>query len=174
MPLLADEGEIEILEAADAEDGQCVFIVERPDLCIIDINLPTVSRFELARRILERAPEAPIIMFSMNDDPGLCRARDRMRRQGYVSKTGDPDDLVEAIRAIGSGGTYLPSAIARNIAFAGPTLAQSPLSKLNPARDGDPAAARRRQEPVGDRLAGAIVLRRRSPTPRPSCARSSG
>ena len=30
--VLADEGEIEILEAADAEDGECVFIVERPDL----------------------------------------------------------------------------------------------------------------------------------------------
>ena len=40
--VLADEGEIEILEAADAEDGECVFIVERPDLSIIDINLPTV------------------------------------------------------------------------------------------------------------------------------------
>lgn len=108
--VLADEGEIEILEAADAEDGECVFIVERPDLCIIDINLPTVSGFELARRILERAPEARIIMFSMNDDP---------------------DDLVEAIRTVGGGGTYLPTAIARSIAFAGPTLAQSPLSKLN-------------------------------------------
>ena len=122
--VLADEGEIEILEAADAEDGECVFIVERPDLCVIDINLPTVSGFELARRILDRAPEARIIMFSMNDDPAFGA-------KGYVSKTGDPDDLVEAIRTVGSGGTYLPSAIARSIAFAGPALAQSPLAKLN-------------------------------------------
>ncbi|MDE2377707.1 response regulator transcription factor, partial [Bradyrhizobium sp.] len=64
--VLADEGEIDILEAADAESGECVFIVERPDISVIDINLPTVSGFELARRILERAPEARIIMFSMN------------------------------------------------------------------------------------------------------------
>src|SRR5439155_15306996 len=67
--VLADEGEIEILEAADDEEGECVFIVERPDLSIIDINLPTVSGFELARRILERAPEARIIMFRMIDHP---------------------------------------------------------------------------------------------------------
>jgi two-component system, NarL family, invasion response regulator UvrY len=127
--VLADEGEIEILEAADAEDGECVFIVECPDLCIID--LPTVSGFELARRILERAPQARIIMFSMNDDPAFAARAIECGAKGYVSKTGDPDDLVEAIRAVGSGGTYLPSAIARSIAFAGPALAQSPLSKLN-------------------------------------------
>ena len=53
--VLADEGEIDILEAADAEDGECVFIVERPDICVIDINLPTVSGFELARRIRSHA-----------------------------------------------------------------------------------------------------------------------
>ncbi|OPY98037.1 DNA-binding response regulator [Bradyrhizobium sacchari] len=129
--VLADEGEIEILEAADAEDGECVFIVERPDLCIIDINLPTVSGFELARRILERAPDARIIMFSMNDDPAFAARAIECGAKGYVSKTGDPDDLVEAIRAVGAGGTYLPTAIARSIAFAGPALAQSPLSKLN-------------------------------------------
>jgi DNA-binding NarL/FixJ family response regulator len=37
---------------------------------------------------------------------------------------------MEAIREVGNGGTYLPPAIARSIAFAGPALAKSPLSKL--------------------------------------------
>jgi DNA-binding NarL/FixJ family response regulator len=129
--VLADEGEIDILEAADAEDGECVFIVERPDICVIDINLPTVSGFELSRRILERAPEARIIMFSMNDDPAFAARAIECGARGYVSKTGDPNDLVEAIRAVGNGETYLPSAMARSIAFAGPALAQNPLSKLN-------------------------------------------
>ena len=128
--VLADEGEIEILEAADAEDGECVFIVERPDLCIIDINLPTVSGFELARRILERAADARIIMFSMNDDPVFAARAIEIGAKGYVSKTGDPNDLVEAIREVGKGGVYLPPAIARSIAFAGPAFARSPLSKL--------------------------------------------
>src|SRR6476469_10276920 len=64
--VLADEGEIEILEAADAESGECVFIVERPDLCIIDINLPTVSGFELPPRLLECAADARLIFYSMH------------------------------------------------------------------------------------------------------------
>jgi len=128
--VLADEGEIEILEAADAEDGECVFIVERPDLSIIDINLPTVSGFELARRILARASSARIIMFSMNDDPIFAARAIEIGAKGYVSKAGDPCDLVAAIREVGNGGVYLPAAMARSVAFAGPAFAQNPLSKL--------------------------------------------
>jgi len=129
--VLADEPGIALLEAPDAESGERVFTAERPDICVIDINLPTVSGFELARRILDRAPTARIIMFSMNDDPAFAARAIEIGARGYVSKTGDPDDLVEAIRAVGKGETYLPSAIARSIAFAGPALAQNPLSKLN-------------------------------------------
>ena len=128
--LLADDPEIVILEAPDAESGERMFFAEHPDICIIDINLPTVSGFELARRILERVASASIIMFSMNDDPIFAARAIEVGAKGYVSKSGDPCDLVEAIREVGNGGVYLPPAIARSIAFAGPALAQSPLSKL--------------------------------------------
>ena len=40
--LFADEPEIVLLEATDAESGERVFVAERPDICVIDINLPTV------------------------------------------------------------------------------------------------------------------------------------
>ena len=128
--LLANDPEIVILEAPDAESGERMFVAEHPDICIIDINLPTVSGFELARRILERVASASIIMFSMNDDPIFAARAIEVGAKGYVSKSGDPCDLVEAIREVGNGGVYLPPAIARSIAFAGPALTQSPLSKL--------------------------------------------
>jgi DNA-binding NarL/FixJ family response regulator len=128
--LLADQPEIALLEAADAESGERVFIAEHPDICVIDINLPTVSGFELARRILARDGSARIIMFSMNDDPVFAARAIDIGAKGYVSKAGDPNDLVEAIHEVGKGGGYLPPAMARSIAFAGPTFAQSPLSKL--------------------------------------------
>jgi two-component system, NarL family, invasion response regulator UvrY len=128
--VLADEPEMILLEASDAESGEHAFNAERPDICVVDINLPTVSGFELARRILARDGSARIIMFSMNDDPVFAARAIEVGAKGYVSKTGDPDDLVEAIREVGKGGTYLPPAMARSIAFAGPAFAQSPLSKL--------------------------------------------
>jgi two-component system invasion response regulator UvrY len=129
--LFADDPEIVILEAPDAENGERVFAARYPHVCVIDINLPTVSGFELARRILARDQSARIIMFSMNDDPAFAARAIEIGARGYVSKSGDPYDLVEAIREVSNGGTYLPPAIARSIAFAGPTYAKNPLSKLN-------------------------------------------
>ena len=128
--LFADDPAIVILEAACAESGERAFVDEQPDICVLDINLPTVSGFELARRILARDAAARIIMFSMNDDPIFAARAIESGAKGYVSKAGDPNDLVEAVREVGKGGTYLPPAIARSIAFAGPALAKSPLSKL--------------------------------------------
>src|SRR5213592_4274756 len=123
--VFADEPEVVLLEAADAESGERAFVAERPDICVLDINLPTVSGFELARRILERDASARIIMFSMNDDPIFAARAIELGAKGYVSKSGDPYDLVEAICEVGQGGTYLPTAIAQRIAFAGPALTQS-------------------------------------------------
>jgi two-component system invasion response regulator UvrY len=128
--LFADDPEMVMLDASDAESGERVFADEHPDVCVLDINLPTVSGFELARRILGRDASARIIMFSMNDDPIFAARAIEIGAKGYVSKAGDPCDLVEAICEVGKGGTYLPPAIAQRIAFAGPSLTQSPLSKL--------------------------------------------
>jgi two-component system invasion response regulator UvrY len=128
--LFADDPEIEVMEAADAETGEREFAAQQPDICVLDINLPTVSGFELARRILGRDASARIIMFSMNDDPVFAARAIEIGAKGYVSKTGDPQDLIEAIREVGNGGVYLPPAMARSIAFAGPAFARNPLAKL--------------------------------------------
>lgn len=129
--VLADETDIIILEAPDAETAERVFVAERPDICLIDINLPTVSGFELARRVLAHDAGARIIIFSMNDDPVFVGRAIEVGAKGFVSKTGDPQDLVDAIREVGKGGVYLPPALARSIAFAGQAVATNPLSKLN-------------------------------------------
>jgi two-component system, NarL family, invasion response regulator UvrY len=129
--VLADEPDIVLLEAADAESAERIFAAERPDICLIDINLPTVSGFELARRILAHDSHARIIMFSMNDDPVYVARAIEVGAKGFLSKTGDPQNLIEAIHEVGKGGVYLPPALAQSMAFAGPKVARNPLSKLN-------------------------------------------
>lgn len=129
--VFADEPEIELLEASDAASGEQIFLTGDPDICIIDINLPVISGFELARRIQARDAAARIIMFSMNDDPIFAARAIDVGAKGYVSKAGDPQDLVEAVHEVAAGGVYLPAAIARNIAFSGRSVEQGPLSKLN-------------------------------------------
>jgi len=128
--LFADDPEIDIVDASDAESGERVFGEQDPDICVLDINLPTVSGFELARRLLGHDASARIIMFSMNDDPVFAARAIDVGAKGFVSKAGDPQELVEAIREVAKGGVYLPPAIAQSIAFAGPSFARSPLSKL--------------------------------------------
>jgi len=130
--LMAGDPDMVILEAASAETGLEVFVAERPDVSVLDINLPGVSGFELTRRILARDASARIIVFSMNDDPIFAARAIDCGAKGYVSKSGDPADLVEAIRAVGGGGVFLPPAIAQGIAFARATSPEGRLAKLTP------------------------------------------
>ncbi|MDE2063253.1 MAG: response regulator transcription factor [Bradyrhizobium sp.] len=129
--VFAEEDDIVLMEAPDAESAERIFVTECPDICLIDINLPTVSGFELARRVLAHDEKARIIMFSMNDDPVYVARAIEVGAKGFVSKNGDPQNLIEAIEEVGKGGVYLPPALAKNMAFAGPRVARNPLSRLN-------------------------------------------
>ena len=128
--LLADDSDIVITAAADAESGEASFAAEPPDVCLVDINLPGVSGFELARRILRRDAAARIIMFSMNDDPIFAARAIEAGAKGYVSKSGDPSDLIVAIREVAKGNVFLPASLAQSLAFAGPSFASSRLARL--------------------------------------------
>jgi two-component system invasion response regulator UvrY len=128
--LLASDPDIVITTAADAETGEASFVAEPPDICLIDINLPSVSGFELARRILRRDASARIIMFSMNDDPVFAARAIEAGAKGYVSKSGDPEDLIAAIREVAKGNVFLPPSLAQSLAFAGPSYASSRLARL--------------------------------------------
>ena len=66
----------------------------------------------------------------MYDDPIFAARAIETGAKGYVSKSGDPGDLIEAIRKVGEGGVFLPSAIAQRIAFSGPGFAENRLAKL--------------------------------------------
>ena len=78
--LFASDTSVKIEEAADAKSGYKAYASRRPDVTVIDINLPDVSGFELMRRIRKDDPDAKIIMFSMNDVPAfVVRAVERRR-----------------------------------------------------------------------------------------------
>jgi DNA-binding NarL/FixJ family response regulator len=88
--LFASDTSVKIDGAGDAKSGQKAFVTCKPDVTVIDINLPDVSGFELMRRIRKEDPDAKIIMFSMNDDPALVVRAVQMGAQGYVAKGDDP------------------------------------------------------------------------------------
>jgi DNA-binding NarL/FixJ family response regulator len=106
-----------MISAGNAATAHELYLAERPDVAVIDINLPDVSGFELARRILHRDPRARIMMFSMNDDSMFAAQAIETGAKGYFSKTDHPQDFLEAIRAVYRGGHSLAPEMAQKIAF---------------------------------------------------------
>ncbi len=128
--MLAGEGDIEVVDARDAETGLAAFIAHRPDVTVVDIAMPGVSGLELTRRILQQDDEARIVVFSMNDDPIFAARAIEAGAKGYVTKNDDPYLLLTAVREVAAGGVFLMPKIANQLAFekgggAGPLAALS-------------------------------------------------
>jgi two-component system, NarL family, invasion response regulator UvrY len=115
--LLEGEPEVEVIEAQDGAAGFAAFLNMKPDVGVIDINLPGYSGLELMRRILEREPDARLVIFTMNDDPTVAARAIEAGAKGYIAKNDDPTLFADAIKAVANGGRYLHPEMARRIAF---------------------------------------------------------
>ena len=130
--LFAGDPSVKIEEAGDAKAGHRAFVQKKPDVTVIDINLPDVSGFELMRRIRKENPDARIIMFSMNDDPAFVVRAIEMGAQGYVSKGDDPRVLVKAVRKVAAGDNYISPQLAEAVTFSGAAIKANPASQMTP------------------------------------------
>ena len=128
--LFAGDASIKIEEAGDAKSGHRAFIRKKPDVTIIDINLPDVSGFELMRRIRKYDPGARIIMFSANNDPAFVVRAIEMGAQGYVSKGDDTRVLVKAVRKVAAGDNFISPELAEAVTFSGATIKANPASQM--------------------------------------------
>lgn len=130
--LFAADQSIRIDEASDAKSGHRAFVSKRPDVTLIDINLPDVSGFELMRRIRKDDPDAKIIMFSMNEDPAFVVRAVEMGAQGYVSKGDDPRILIKAVRKVAAGDNFISPQLAEAVTFSGGAIKANPASQMTP------------------------------------------
>ena len=117
--LLEAEAGITVFEAASATAAEQLLTGMTPDVSVVDINLPGLSGFELARRMIERKSDARVLMFSMNDDPVFVVQAMATGAKGFVSKNDNPANMLKAIRAVAAGGTAWPAGIADRIEHLG-------------------------------------------------------
>src|SRR3982750_4414467 len=127
--LFAGDPSVKIEEAGDARSGHRAFVQKKPDVTVIDINLPDVSGFELMRRIRKEDPAARVIMFSMNDDPAFVVRAVEMGAQGYVSKGDDPRTLVKAVRKVAAGDNFISPQLAEAVT-SGASIKANPASQM--------------------------------------------
>jgi DNA-binding NarL/FixJ family response regulator len=125
--LLAREG-LEIA-GASGEPAEGFKLVEerQPDVALIDIRLPGESGIALTRRLLRRRPELGVLLYTGHADVELLYEGLDSGARGYALKDGPTEELLEAIRAIAAGGTYVdprlrPALLSRGVTKRVPHL----------------------------------------------------
>lgn len=106
----------------------------RPDVVLMDINLPGISGIEATARIKKRLPQTQIVMVTVYGDHDKIFAALKAGASGYLLKRSSPNDLREAIHDVLSGGAPMSSSIARRIveAFHTPASEADQGEELSP------------------------------------------
>ena len=115
--LLAGDGRFTVSEAATGRDALTMFRGTRPDLVILDLNLPGVSGLEMIRRLRHDDDTARILVLSMHDDAiHVVRALEA-GAAGYLSKDAPPAEILVAINRIAAGQRYVQQELAQELAL---------------------------------------------------------
>lgn len=108
---------IVVIEAGGSREAITLFRAEKPDLVLLDINLPGFGGLDLLRRLLALNADARVLMFSMHVNPIYVARALEAGARGYVSKGAKAEELVEAVRVVAGGGRYLEHDIASELAL---------------------------------------------------------
>ena len=129
--LLTAEPEIEVREAGSGREALSVFREQRPTLVILDLNLPGIGGLEVLSRLRAIDPDARILVLSMHDDQIHVTRALQAGAAGYISKSAPADELLEAIRRVAGGHTYIEHEIAQELVFSQIRAASHPLKELS-------------------------------------------
>ena len=113
--LLSRVPDISIREAASTQDALLAFREDRPDLVLLDLNLPNSSGLELLRRLILEDKKIRVLVFSMHAEPNYVVEALEAGARGYVSKSAPVEELTTAIRRVADGGQYIERDIASNL-----------------------------------------------------------
>lgn len=111
--LMRDEFEL----VGSVRDGRALMeAVDRlkPDVIVTDISMPLLNGLDAVRQIKKDRPHARIIVLTMHADPDLAVQAFRAGASGYVLKSSPGEELMNAVRQVAQGKTYLTSMIAQD------------------------------------------------------------
>ena len=116
--------------AADGAEALALCSEQRPDVVLMDLEMPGMDGIEATRRIKQEQPEiAVVILTSFSDRERILRALDA-GAAGYLLKDAEPDELARSIRAAARGDVPLDPKAARELLSA--RAPGSPLASLSP------------------------------------------
>ena len=116
--ILADTPDFEV--AGEAGNGNAVLdLVRQRDwsLVVLDISMPGRNGLELIKLIQTERPRLPVLIFSMHHEEQYAVRAIRAGARGYLSKEGDMDLLLPAMRRLAQGGRYISPKVAELLAM---------------------------------------------------------
>jgi len=99
-------------EAADGEEAIRRTLELRPDVVLMDLNLPRTPGLEATRRIVAGAPDCSVLVLTMQGDEASVVAALRVGASGYVLKDAGQEQVLAAIRTVAAGGSVVGSGVA--------------------------------------------------------------
>lgn len=112
--LLNAEPDFEVVgEAGDGVQAFQLAVELRPDLVLLDVNMPNNGGIETLQRLKERFPAMYVLMLTVHEDESLLRKAIRAGASGYVIKRAAESDLIAAIRTVCQGDIYIHPAMTR-------------------------------------------------------------
>jgi DNA-binding NarL/FixJ family response regulator len=116
VALLKREKLLECLHAcAHAEEAMKVIPASRPDVVIMDINLPRMDGIQCVQKLKVECPQTQFLMLTMYEDGDLIFQSLMAGASGYLLKRSTPEELVSAIQEVHAGGAPMSRQIARKV-----------------------------------------------------------
>lgn len=101
-----------VCQSGDGKETIDKVLKYKPDVLLLDINMPKLNGIDVLRRIKDLGIETKIIMLTIHDDKEYLFETMKMGADGYVLKDSDADSLIKAIRDVKEGRTYIQPSIA--------------------------------------------------------------
>jgi DNA-binding NarL/FixJ family response regulator len=118
LKMLETVEDIELVgEAVTGEEAVELAEKLKPDIILMDVNLPKMSGIEATQRISAANPEIGILVLTMYDDDSSVFAAMRAGARGYLLKEANRDEIVRAIQAVAGGEAIFSPAIARRMMY---------------------------------------------------------
>ena len=118
--LLESAKDIQVIaEAGDGEEAQALILQHKPDVAVLDIQMPKASGIEVTRWVRSHLPEVGVLILTAYDDEPYVMAVLQAGANGYVLKTAKTEELIQAVHDVYEGKSAL-----------GPTVTQKLMSNL--------------------------------------------
>jgi len=131
--LLGGADDIEVVgQAGDGVEAVQVVRAARPDVVVMDLQMPRMDGVEATKVILEEEPGVEIVVLTSFSDSARIVAALDAGAVGYLLKDADPEDVLEGVRAVSRGESPIHPKVARQLLSVRSEAAEGPAVQLTP------------------------------------------